>query len=733
MYAHSASTHVDMIPALYHILQQVELNCFSEMMWFSRRIWRRLVVLLKGRLRPDYAFLLMIFKIILPYIIRVDNDDGRIEDPIQVIDRNSLQGLTDLIVAVDTIVSTKTGIECLSLEALRLEFVTTLDENIPSVFRTKTFRHGKLFSVTQAHAWVALELQADSTFYVSSWSISISQALTIYQSYQLEEMTPQSQFTLDGPPVKRKRSENALEVLINNIKSSNAPVQLQFRIQTLLFVIDRWWPRLGSTHQSLITNTLLNLIPVEDSVIPFVYLCFSAIASFSSIEKQSTMRPVEVPWTKIWMRGYTALASNTPHVSRTGAHLLLSLLKWRLLESSAITQQVGQFAQDFREEGDAASYEEDYFITESSFPRFGQQIVSLSAFSESTCALLSSFIEISDSDAALCRLHLEDAARKWLKAFLLKSLASGRRGGMSGASIKTGKGTKDGDRFQRSALQTDSHVNNQDILSLLQAISGLKARSPLIYQLYLPDHEEFVQATIEYQSDDVLRQLILSYKLPQLEKDPKLTINPRKSQALSLQDDQRMVESDRVIPQQTPSSRELKTISMLEDVYRQLETWSSAEVDISEDSIGIPSGAGDRGRIEKAIVSAKLSTVAISFQASLESNGTRSNIDFYRRAFAHLCSIIPWPYTSNQGTRWPAKLWGEVLYEIEPIIRKYTGLESRVNDRMNRVLLQPCEGSGIKRNLARQLSVDPLSLQRNLFLRKAEDLLKMIWKQKAVS
>ncbi|PVG01028.1 hypothetical protein CPB86DRAFT_728198 [Serendipita vermifera] len=717
MYTTSASTHVDMIPALYYLLKQVELNCILDMMWFSRRIWPRLVVLMKTRLRPDYSLLLMIFKIILPYAIRVDTDDGRIENPIQLIDTKSFQGISDLASAIDQIITTRTGIECLSLEALRLDFMTPLDENTPSVFRTRTFCHGKLFSVTQAHSWVALELQADCTFYL----------------YQLEEIMPQSQFTMDGPPVKRKRSENALEVLINKIKSAHSPTQLQFKLQTLLLIIDRWWSHLDTTHQNLVINSLLNLVPPEDSAIPFVHLCFSAIASFSSSEGQGTIRTVEVSWTKVWMRGYTALASNIPHVSRTGAHLLRSLLKWGLLESSAITQQIGQFAQAFREEEDTTSYEESYYMTEYSLPRFGQQVVSLSTFSESTCTLLSSFIDIADSDAALGRLHLEDSARKWLKSFLLKSLGPGRRSGIGGGSIKTGKNTKDADKFQRSALQTDSHVNTNDILSLLQAISGLKTRPPLTYQLYLPNHEEFVQAIIDYHSDEVLRRLILKGELPQSVNGLKPDIDSSRLRISSRIGDARTTESGRILPQQLPSSRELKTMSMLEDVYRRLESLSNASTGLSEDSIDTPSDLSGSGRFEKALVSTKLATVAISFQATLESNGVRSSVEFYRRAFTHLCSVIPWPSPDSQDKIWSTRLWAEVLYEFEPLIWSQFEQENEVNDPINRVLLQSCEGSGIRRDLARKLSINPLSSYRNALIQSNEDVLNIIWKQKAAN
>ena len=174
----TVASHLDMIPALCHVLSQVELNRIADMMWFSRRIWPRLVALMKGRVRTDYVLVLVVFKYILPYYVRVDSDDARSEAISNIIDSNSFRGLTDLVQIIDEYAPMKSGIETLSMDALRLEF-TPVDEDVRTAFRAKTFRHGRAFTASQAHAWAILELQADSIFYVSriemiaSWSNAI--------------------------------------------------------------------------------------------------------------------------------------------------------------------------------------------------------------------------------------------------------------------------------------------------------------------------------------------------------------------------------------------------------------------------------------------------------------------------------------------------------------------------------------------------------------------------------
>jgi serine-protein kinase ATM len=165
MYQGSVTSHVDMIPALCHVLEQIELNRVADMMWFSRRIWPSLVALMKGRVRTDYVQLLVIFKIILPYYVRVENDDARAEVVTDLVDSNSFKGLTDLVLVIDEHAPLKAGLEPLSMESLRLEFIP-LEEDVLTGFCTRTFRHGRAFTGSQAHAWTMLELQADCIFYV---------------------------------------------------------------------------------------------------------------------------------------------------------------------------------------------------------------------------------------------------------------------------------------------------------------------------------------------------------------------------------------------------------------------------------------------------------------------------------------------------------------------------------------------------------------------------------------
>ncbi|KAG8853093.1 Serine/threonine-protein kinase tel1 [Serendipita sp. 411] len=118
-YAVSATSHVDMIPALYHLLERVELNRIADMIWFSRKIWSRLVTLMKGRVRTDHAYLLVILKILLPYYIHNSFENLNADTTQDSLDSGSSSGLRELAKFIDQSAPLKSGIDCLSLESLR--------------------------------------------------------------------------------------------------------------------------------------------------------------------------------------------------------------------------------------------------------------------------------------------------------------------------------------------------------------------------------------------------------------------------------------------------------------------------------------------------------------------------------------------------------------------------------------------------------------------------------------
>lgn len=166
MYPKTVTSHVDMIPALRYLLERVELNNVADMMWFSRRMWGRLIDLISTRIRTEYIQVLVIIKVLLPYYVRVAQLDASTSS-VNLIDSTSSNGLTNLSQALKQCATVKSGIDYLSLEGLRLE-LTPPDEQSTIAFCSRTFRSGFFFSPADAYTWCILEIQADCIYYVGA-------------------------------------------------------------------------------------------------------------------------------------------------------------------------------------------------------------------------------------------------------------------------------------------------------------------------------------------------------------------------------------------------------------------------------------------------------------------------------------------------------------------------------------------------------------------------------------
>ncbi|KIM33547.1 hypothetical protein M408DRAFT_14239 [Serendipita vermifera MAFF 305830] len=719
MYQGSVTSHVDMIPALCHVLEQVELNRIADMMWFSRKIWPLLVTLMKGRVRTDYVQLLVIFKYIVPYYVRTNNDNARAEAIADIIDSNSFKGLTDLVQVVDEYAPLKAGLEILSLESLRLEFAP-LDEDVFTGFRAKTFRHGRAFTASQAHAWAVLELQADCVFYL----------------YRQEETTPHSQIAHEGPPVKRRRSENALEVLLNGLKSYSSPAQGLFRLQVLLFLIDRRWDFLDITHQQLILNALFRLSVVDDATDAFALLCLVSITVASNKTQGSPTSSASF-WSNLWAHGYRRLSSTSSPVSRAACHLLSALLKWNRVDSNMIGQYIGQFARDFREDEETAFYDHPSGVEGLQQGRsLNRQSITIYTMSESSCALLAQFIAFADADAALCRLQLEDAVRKWLRKCMNRALSIEK---YARGTITTGKGNKDSERLRKSAQKADAHVNTQDLLSILQAVCGLTIRPTFKCDTRLPD-DDLVRAITVYQADRTLRRFVLEAMAPEFARFDDYSTSQANgassnSQVDSTYDGEFSSLSGFTVGDMPPSTRESKTLATLEEIIRKIPGTENSIVgavpDNSQDETPLPISSS--GVLEKSVVALKLVAAVLGVQACLEINNTRPSRDLYRLAFDTLRSVIPWQSDDHEKYGWTANQWSEIMCELRPLTCVMDPLVDPCRRQIEQFLHRPGNGSGIKRELVRKLAPDPIDSLRKAENERNRHLLHTIWSQKTAS
>lgn len=154
-YPNEATGHVDMLPALRHVLERMELNATDSFVGFSRSAWASLVSLLGSRTKDMREELLVILRILLPFFAWDQGKDSSHPD--------SADGLRKIVVTFEREVLNR-GLEPLSLDSLRLDILAE-DAHI-AAFYARTYRYGSVFSFSQAMTWVALDLHSSSLVHV---------------------------------------------------------------------------------------------------------------------------------------------------------------------------------------------------------------------------------------------------------------------------------------------------------------------------------------------------------------------------------------------------------------------------------------------------------------------------------------------------------------------------------------------------------------------------------------
>jgi len=524
-------------------------------------------------------------------------------------------------------------------------------------------------------------------------------------------------------------------MLVNGLQNYNLPTQGLFRLQVLLFLIERRWDHLDITHQQLVMDALFRLEGVDDATDAFTLMCFVAVNAASNKIQGSPVNSSSI-WSNMWTHGYRRLSSVSSSVSRAAAHVLHSLLKWSRIDSNTLSQHVSQFIRDFREDDEDASHRDLTGLQGIQASSMNRQTIAIHALTEASCALLVQFIAFADADAVLCRLRLEDSVRKWLRQALIRVLSTDQfvRG-----SITTGRGNKDNEKLRRAAQRSDAHVNAQDLLSVLQSVCGLVVRSTLKCDIRLPD-DGLVRAIVAYQADRTLRRFVLQTTIPAFASVDEVVI-PRKngvgnttiSQPDSTYDGEFSSFSGLLVAECTPSARESKTLLMLEDIARNLVRNGGSDMDIIPDSQEEnPVPVSSTAKLEKSVVAIKVLAAMLGLQASLEANSTRPSHELYRMAFSAFQWAAPWLQQDHPKNDWTTIQWAEILYELRPLTWTADPRLDPCRRQVEQFLIRPGDGSGIKRELARRLVLDPIDSRRKVENDRSRHLVHTIWSQQSV-
>ncbi|KAF8906302.1 hypothetical protein CPB84DRAFT_1844550 [Gymnopilus junonius] len=277
---------------------------------FARSIWSGLVSLWGTKDRRLKEGLTMLLRCLFPLTICPSYTEDTRPHYFDV--ATELGRLRDLL---DGEAESRWGVDGLSLDSLRLQ-ITAPYSGVDSMvnegaFIAKTFQLGWNFDSEQALSWAILELQADC----------------LGQLYQLSESMDSTAAGASRPELKRIRLMDPISVLLNSIQTTNSAHARGYRLQTLLFFVDRHWAAIHDLLKQRIVNVLLQYVASDEtSVQSWVFLNFAAIAFAEKSKASQTVEQVKsaLDWDSIWT--HAIRRANVPAVSRAACHAGQSLL-----------------------------------------------------------------------------------------------------------------------------------------------------------------------------------------------------------------------------------------------------------------------------------------------------------------------------------------------------------------------------------------------------------------------
>ncbi|KAG8695931.1 Serine/threonine-protein kinase tel1, partial [Ceratobasidium sp. 395] len=352
-YPAEGTAHQDAIWALNSALVHLELNRSRELVAFGAKLWSPLLDLWSTKVRPVKEGLVLAFTILMP--LMMENDDLHFQ---------KADSLARLNAALDGEPDNRSGLEGLSLDVLRLHLVH--DGSDHGAFQANSFQYGADFSASHALSWVALQLQADC----------IAKSLLFVGSVR---DTPRR----GG---KSLRLSNPVLSLLSLIKA--VPSTRNYRLQVLLFLIERHWMEFSATIQSEICTTLSSFLSQDDHIsASWAFTCCAAIACVDRSPNPSTTSPVVndigIFWNHAIRRISVALEC------RAACHAAHAIARSGHLDNQTLYRDIETFATDLLVQGPA-------------FPH------------DSVCAFLVECLRFASRDVRLFRKQLEDKVLGWL-------------------------------------------------------------------------------------------------------------------------------------------------------------------------------------------------------------------------------------------------------------------------------------------------------------------------------
>ncbi|EIN09557.1 hypothetical protein PUNSTDRAFT_101425 [Punctularia strigosozonata HHB-11173 SS5] len=643
VYPTDTSLRHDYLLALSATLGHLSLNKTIHVRVFALSSWDGLISMWDTKNKNMKETLIGVLKILFPFLSTSTPHSSR--------ETRLNDGIYRLWKVLDGEAANRQGTDGLSLACLRLD-VQEGETDSRAAFVAGTFRHGWNFDPSQALAWVMLELQADciAKLYESSESVHGS-----------------ANISNEG---KQSALDNPVTFLLQSIDAQSPPTVRAYRLQILLFLIDRHWTNLHLDLQRQVIDTLLQFISGDDATVQsFIFLCFAAIArhgpsTFAGDDSDtligSTNFRSSAIWDTIWTHALRRV--NSPIVCRAACHAASVLLTYArdVLTSNRVLAEVEAFAKDLDVQGPSYPY-------------------------DSVCRFLSICLHVASQDVRLFRMQLEEKALSWLIDTWQPS------------------GLRQGNRSREGATQ--SYLVG-DILGLMERICSMSQPSGVSGRVLLPDCE-IANLLVEERRTMVIRRFLLDAELPRFRIRGKTSYMNTGSVPIPARPPSSALgvfDSD-LAP---PKSRERKLSTFL------LRTLESINLESHDDS-----GKVSQLSAEQAREALDFAVISLTYEATLVLNGTRSN----RRLVQASCKIVSRIVPNLTASHWEADEKLLVLLGLEPLITAEE--ENEVNERWE-AMSAPDSGTGIRREVLNAMFRE-VGLANAAKKRPRRELQRIIW------
>ncbi|KZT55265.1 hypothetical protein CALCODRAFT_357633 [Calocera cornea HHB12733] len=513
------------------------------------------------------------------------------------------------------------GLEPLTLDSLRLQLADA-EESPPreetTPFRKTIFRNGHGLTKDQVATWAAMEVHAEC----------------------LSKLHEQSEVSFAGKDgereSKRQRREHPVKTFLSAFDS---PQELErtriFRLQYLLFFIDKSWSTLHEELQGHIHSQLTALVSdSHTSVQSWSMLCLAAIAA------QPPSKNERIDWPAVWSLSLRRMS--TASTCRSACHCMHVMLKSSLLNPQQISSEIGDLSKELAVQGPTFPY-------------------------DSVCAFLCECLRSTSRDVTLHRMQIEDKVLAWLE--------------------KTWRMVEGSTNGVTAQIKMESHTAS-DTISLFSAICQLKQRVRLDTRILPPDCR-MTDRLLDEQRSMGQRDFLLHAKLrlPEIVKDD--------DAAFEEQPSERVNRTDSFDLESSSGSQATEELAFPDLRQRSCSAFLQNALDHVVREWSAIAQPGSTMTMEQLRRLADIAAHSIAWEALLTLNGVRFTRKVIQTAALVLDSLTLALAARSKANAWRHENLALVLLALEPLVDD----KSCWADTAQEPFLHPGPESGIRRDV----------------------------------